>query len=210
MEKCAKNSEDIQRYNELIGLIKFCAKRFSQMCPNRYYNYDDFLENGYTVYAICLKVWGERGLDYKNGFKKYFKTSLWNSCKDMMTKAFSKKRDSHNGIICYEDIGENELLTDGGFNEIHYKELISHVVSALETELEKKIFAILVNPPEALIEETVLENRRKMKASIILGFSLKGTNTVKLSSRNVIKYLNDNGDNVSENLYYDAFKNLKK
>jgi len=102
---------------------------------------------------------------------------------------------------------KNPLITDE-FRDVLFKELVDHVKSKIETSLEKKIFTILVDPPEDLCKMAVAQNRRKMKLS--MSRHCKGVNIVKLSSKLIIAYLNSEGTHIDENAYYVSKRNIKR
>jgi hypothetical protein len=104
---------------------------------------------------------------------------------------------------------EREPLCDGGFNDVLYKELVSSVRSRLNG-LSKKIFVLLVNPPQALQLQAIRQNRKKMKVTLLCHKKIKGMDRVRITGKILMSYLNDKGYSVTESEYYSAMHKIKK
>lgn len=208
-----------------IRLIRKESFIYYKKFPHSYLDYEDFFDEGMFALAGCLREWEkpEWGEKSDHDQKAYFKTSMYNAFKTLLTGAFSKKRTGEYHIIekvredgkkekvteyfCHEVKYENVLpeLFCNGFEDVLYDELVSDLEQRIDGELPKKIFLLLADPPKDLIKMAVTENRRKMKR---VGHC-RGKNTVQITNRLVIKFLNGNGHPVSGSDYYDSLRYIR-
>jgi hypothetical protein len=198
------------RISKFTGLIKSASSMYARKTKLNYLDYDDFVGRGFLTLTICLNKWKKKNKNNEEEFGKYFKTALYHKYQSMLVKAYAKKRTAF--LISVDDME----LTSAPYRhrkhfdmEIGIKELADYVMSRLKTDLERKIFGVLVDPPEELRLMAVMENRRKMKISAITKSPVIGSNRVKLSNGLVIRYLKGQGFDISDRAYNSCFKKIK-
>jgi len=149
-------------------------------------------------------------------FAKYFKTALMNRFNGICShrNLFAKKRTHVSVSLDDEDfqlpLNEYERVNFSGFEDIFYRELVEHVHTVLENEVEKKIFMLLADPPEGLCKLAIYRNRRKMKSTHITKKTRNGVNVVRPTTGLILEYLNDQGHNLTRGIYYLHLRNIKK
>jgi hypothetical protein len=202
-----------------VRLVKKESYIYYKKSPHGYLDYDDFFEEGMVTLVGCLIEWKKPAWHNKSSHdrKAYFKTSMYNAFKTLLTSAFAKKRVGEYRVV--ERDGEkfteyfwHEVKCDdvfpelrcNGFDDVLYKELVFDLETKIVGDLPKKIFLLLVDPPNDLVRMALVENRRKMKR---IG-PCRGKNSVRLSNRLVIKYLN-NGGCISDSDYYNSLKYIR-
>jgi len=214
-----------ERFEKYGKLIDWAARRYAQKVPHSYPGIEEFIGEGHEVLVTCNQKWDERGDEV--AFGKFFKTSLFHKFQDILVREYSKKRGTYMSPVDPDEVtyyreesiedaykayrdkpGERNPLVTEEFSEVLYGELVEHVKSKIDSSLEKKIFAILVDPPEELCKMAVDQNRRKMKLS--MSKHCKGTNVVKITSKLIIEYLNAKGDRVDENAFYASRRNIRR
>jgi len=212
-------------------LIKWASKKYSTSLKRSPYDFCTFYAAGCEIFVICIKKWRAHRYSMDNilEFGKYFKTALFRKLWQIQVMAFRQKRQAH--VLSFDtDLGgkftygkgriagvrdleieerlEEQLICDGGFNEVFYRELVEYVASFLKG-LELEIFRILVDPPAEIIAEAAIASYRKRHASLCSGndklFCPKITKSI------IIEFLiANNGVTVTSKQYSDALKNVKK
>jgi hypothetical protein len=104
-----------------------------------------------------------------------------------------------------DDIGLKARCDD--FSTMLYDDLVRHVSDQITNDVEKKIFMFIADPPEDLCDDAIIENRRKLKASI--RGMVNGVHKVKVSGGIIIKYLKRSGEVVSRGQYQTHLKNIR-
>lgn len=223
---------DEAKLAKFIGLIKWASSRYTRKIPSGDFSYEDLVAEGRLVLAKCLKRWRERkpqllpknegvgtlvpkNEEYIAGiverdereFSKFFKASLFHEYAGLCRYLYVKKR-IHQEVSLDQDKSLVELPISG-FNDVLYRELVDHVASNL-SEIPRKIFMLLVDPPEDLCQFAIYRNRRKMKYNKISGKPTSGMNVVRPTSGLILEYLNDNGHRISSSVYYLHMKTIKK
>lgn len=209
-------------YKSFIKLIKWASNRSSKGLTGRY-DYWDFFESGLETLALCMVKWKEKGFTFEGedgiSFKKYFKTALFNKFKQIQALSFGKKRmGAHISLPRELAIAKNrlgaqvqvvDLLSgDGGFGEVFFKELCTHVASFLPST-ESKIFFLIVDPPEDLATEAVLNHFKKQKFAIIAGNSHKNK-AVRVTYNHLFRYVNENVETISKLDFLGAIESIKE
>jgi hypothetical protein len=236
MENLDQRDYEEKVVEKFIGLIKWASKQHRKKYYYLRWDYQDYFSKGLLVLTVCLKKWNNRGDDEE--FGKFFKTSLFFGFQDMVRAGFldkggvflsaNKEEEITDLPYGFKDIEEYEgfrymsvvpprkkeskvykNLAINGFEDQEYKEAVKHFASLFKSEIEKKIFLLIVDPPEDLCRMAVLENRRRTKGSFHTGKPSWGKNKVRVSSNLVIAYLNKNGDSISDNDYYIHYKKIR-
>lgn len=107
-----------------------------------------------------------------------------------------------------------ELNGEGGFEEIHFLELVEYVKEKLTSSVERFIFTLLTDPPKELSDMALLENRKRMKVKLIKrkpnksGDFPKGPE-VRPTGQLIMKYMCKNGCPITANEYYAYWRKLK-
>jgi hypothetical protein len=150
-------------------------------------------------------------------FAKYFKTALMNKFNGICSHRdlFAKKRVHTSVSLDDEDfqmpLSDHERINFSGFEDVFYKELIEHVYTTLQDEIEKKIFMLLADPPEGLCKLAIYRNRRKMKSTHITKKTRNGVNVVRPTTGLILEYLKEQeGHNLTRGIYYLHLRNIKK
>jgi hypothetical protein len=188
---------------EFVKLIRWASRKYSWKLSGRY-DYWDFFEDGLLILSLCLCKWRLKDvrLEDKNGFRKYFKTALFNRFRQIEMASHCKKRF---GIHTPLDFA-SQVSCDGGFGEVHLRELVEHINSFLESDFEKWIFSLMVDPPEDLIDDALYEMSRKRKQALLLGtYDLR---TVKISKGCLFAYVNKHKKS-SEHGFLKAVKRIR-
>lgn len=226
-------------FKKFENLVKWASRRYVKVFPNNYKDYSNLVGEGFEVLAICLNRWKEienerlersilrpktdlipKNIKTCNGvtriipkrffndkeFEKFFKTSLFNKYKGIARQVFSKKYSVH--FVDEKEIEFSSNRTPFGFEEAFYQENIEHVRSCIENDVEKLIFTLLIDPPSELRNMALDQNRRKMKISFLK--QCKGVNKVKLSTKLILEYLNNNHVVISEEAYRNSIRNIKR
>jgi len=189
---------------EFINLIRWASRRYSEKLAGRY-DYWDFFEDGLLILSLCLWKWrvkDPRLLD-RNGLRKYFKTAIFNRFRQIEIASHCKKRF---GIHIPLEFA-SQVSCDGGFGEVHLKELVEYVNSFLESDFEKWIFSLMVEPPEQLVEDALHEMSRKRKQALILG--TYGIRSVRISMGCLYAYVNKRKKS-SEHGFLKAVKRIRR
>jgi hypothetical protein len=201
----SKESAEKAIISEFVTLIRWASRKYSNKLTGRY-DYWDFFEDGLLILALCLTKWVVRDseLEDRKGFGKYFKTSLFNRFRQIEIAAHCKKRF---GIHTPLELAA-KVSCDGGFGDIFFNELVDHVKTFLSEE-EKKIFELMVNPPEDLIEEALHEASRKQKQALILG--TYDVRTIRITTGCLFTYINKKGwRHFSEHGFLKTIRTIRK
>lgn len=178
---CLEKEEQIVK--SFSKLIYWAGNRFAFKLKGRY-TFSDFFEEGFLTLSLCLFKWRIKDPTFERliEFNKYFKTSLFNKFRQIQILSCSRKKFGINvsisvlahlfvkkkeGVYTDSPLGK-DLLMDS-FDEVRYKELISHISANLDSGLERLIFELHVNPPKSLLNEILLDCLRKEKKSVIVG-----------------------------------------
>jgi len=193
-------------YNELINLIKVSSSRFATKFKLRY-DYFDFYDDGIWILGLCMVKWREKGKSFDDniGFKKYFKTSLFNRFRQLEIKSFCKKSAGVKVPLDFSVV--SQVSCDGGFGEVLFKELVDHVSNFLSSR-EKKVFSLMADPPEDLVRIARIQNSRKMKQSIIHG--LYDAHKVRISGPCIHRFLTKNGETISRKELSDTIASIRE
>lgn len=199
----AKESREKEILQEFVNLIRWASNKFSRKLVGRY-DYWDFFEEGLFILSLCLCKWKDKDPQSEdlNSFSKYFKTSLFRRFRQVQIKAFTKKRFGVHVPLEFA----SQISCDGGFNDVHYRELIDHVISFLNKD-EEKIFQLMVNPPEDLVSDAINEMARKKKVALING--TYDCRTVKLTISCLFKYINKK-EHLSESGFLKSLRSVRK
>lgn len=164
--------------------------------------------------------WARKVLDSKakedKEFAKFFKSALFHSFDSICSYRylFAKKRIHTSVSLDDADftlpLSDFERVNFSGFEETMYNELVDHVHNSLTSEVEKKIFMLLADPPEGLCKLAIYKNRRKQKSGHISQKTRSGVNVVRPTTGLMLEYLNDNGYRISKGVYYLHLRNIKE
>lgn len=214
-------------YNEYVPLINWAGRKYAE--GKTPVDEEEFKLSGKEIFAICIKKWEGRNFD-KIEFGKYFKTALFRKLLQMRIGCSRKKRSAivfsletdlgaHGGNIenkggkLHKQLMSSLKLTDGGFEDFEYRDLVEYVASFLKG-LELKIFRLLIacnngDAPNELLAEVAFDTFRKQKAALCNG-KRRRNYVIKISKTHIVTFLNNNGESITEKQYSKALEKLKK
>jgi hypothetical protein len=185
-----------QIFQEQKNLIKYLARLNQSNVPGC--DYWNLVGEGALAFATAVSAW--KYPENPDGFRKYLKTSIYNKffhvARYKRTVAANVKEEEYS---CSSPL----FTTDGGFDNIRYNELTKHVMSNLNGKAQKRIFRLLVDPPESIMKWALVDHRRKLKKSLITGRKVKGATTFRFSEKHVFEYLRE-----TENMDASRFNSI--
>jgi hypothetical protein len=158
-------------------------------------DYWDLYGEGVLLLTVCLAKWSDK--NNGNGFSRYFKTALFRRFNQL--RYLIAKRDYELPTDSIDNVLGLKVESDGGFNEIAFRELCNHVASGLR-QPDKAIFSLLIDPP-ANLTKLVLQESKKREKHI--------NSDVKLRGRHLIKYLNLKGCLITPIQFDHSLKRIR-
>lgn len=180
-------------YHEQINLIKYLARLNMSYIPGC--DYWNLVGEGSLAFATAVKAWQQP--ENPEGFRKYVKTSIYNKFFHIARYQKSRRKSPLQEIQIEASEPRLKIKSNRasvalrGFDQLCYKDLSKYVLDTLTGNTKKKIFNLLVNPPQKLMEWAVVDYRRKVKKALITGRKVKGATTFKFSERHVFEYLRE-------------------
>ena len=186
----------VKLYNEQLGLIKYLASRYTCTLPG--YDFNNLVGEGNLAFTNAVKSW--RFYPDPVGLKKYTKTSIYHRFFELARTKKSNIRE-----VCDEVGGVKiEVSTaDSGFDLLRYGDLVKHTLMNIEGSNHRKVFKLLVDPPEELMSWILISRRRKKKQSAVTGHRVKGSVTCQFSERRVFEYLRE-----TEGMDFSSFNSI--
>ncbi len=217
--KYAQSSGHAFSYDDFVGEGQLVLAKCLQVWEKRGYRVAKNERMGRLISKNEKRVRAILGAEARleKEFAKYFKTALMNKFNGICSHRdlFAKKRVHVSVSLDDEDftpppLNAYERVNFSGFEDIFYKELVEHVHTTLENEIEKKIFMLLADPPEGLCKLAIYRNRRKMKSTHITKKTRNGVNVVRPTTGLILEYLKEQGHDLTRMVYYLHLRNIKK
>lgn len=159
-------------YSNLVNLIRWVSWKYAKRLLGSRYTYEDFFGEGTETFSLCLYKWKKKDpfLQKKEDFCRYFKTSLFNRCKQIQTKAHSSGK--YGKVVSIDSFAsehgrrKSRDIAYNGFYDTLYDEVVEYVGSIL-SEKELVIFRLITDPTESLVIRAVNEFSRKEKSCLL-------------------------------------------
>lgn len=179
-----------------VYLIRYASKLYSHKINPVRMDYWDLYGEAVLLLATCLAKWGDK--NDGAGFSRYFKTALFRRFNQL--RYIIAKRDYEIPTDSLDNVLGLKVESDGGFNEIAFRELCSHVASGLR-QPDRAIFILLVNPPASL-SQIVLDDSKKREKHL-------NNPDVRLKGKHLIKYLHSKGYPITPIQFDHSLKRIR-